>query len=179
MVKIKEGSFGFTILTITILAFVSVAIGFYAPKIAIANPGVILKAGTPVNLRLTEEISSKVKDVGDIIHFEVVGDVKVDGKVVIKAGAPAEGEITIAEKQEMLGRPGKIAFMVRSTQAVDGTRAPLRATLTREGRDKETSALMLGLFICFLFLWKKGEPAVFPAGTEVRAYVDYDTEINI
>lgn len=181
MVRIRKSKFKIPTLILTMLSFTLLVIYFYLPKNSIAeNPNaVVLKAGTPVNLRLTEEVSPKTKNVGDVIHFEVVGDVKVGNNVVVKAGAPAEGEVTILEKRAMLGRPDKIAFMVRSTQAVDGNRVPLRATLTREGQEKETSSLALGLFLCFLFLWQKGGTAEFPVGTEIRAYVDYDTNVDV
>lgn len=169
----------FATLSMLLLAFTFVAVKFYSPVQAEEPATVILKAGVPVALRLIEEVKPATKNVGDIVHFEVVGDVKVGRDVVIKAGAPAEGEVTICEKAEMLGRPEKIAFIARSAQAVDGSRVALRATLTREGVSKETKALGLGMFVCPLFVFEKGGRAEFPTGTEIKAYVDYDTEIKI
>ena len=57
------------------------------PVNSFANPDPVkVKAGVPVILRLTEEVSSKTKNVNENVAMEVARDVIVDGKIVIKAG---------------------------------------------------------------------------------------------
>ena len=48
----------------------------------------------------------------------------------------------------------------------------MRATLSEEGAEKVAVALVICPFI-------KGEEGRIPAGTETKAYVDFDTEINV
>lgn len=139
-----------------------------------------LRAGTPVILRLPQSVNSETARVGDVVNFEAARDVEVDGKVVISRGALAMGTIASVEKRAIIGDPGKIMVSVQSVTAVDGTSVPIRATLSQEGKNKQVTALIVGILLCILglFLIKGGE-AVVPAGTEVKAYVDVDMEINV
>jgi len=105
-------------------------------------------------------------------------DVTIDGVIAIKAGTPAEGEVAISEKPAWLGESGKLGITVRSTRAVDGQRVPLRANLTREGKEKQGLAVVLGVLLCFLFLFMKGENVQFVAGSEVKTYVETNLRIN-
>lgn len=181
MIKINKSRFKFLVLIASVLVFSFVAIRYYMPDEAMARltNALLLKAGTPVNLRLTETIDTKTKNVGDLVHFEVIGDVKVDNQVVIKAGAPAEGEVTISDKSGLMGEPEKIAFIVRNVTGINGERVPLRASLTREGKESQTMSMILTILLCFLFLLMKGGKAQFCSGTEVRSYVDYDIEFPL
>ncbi len=61
--------------------------------------------------------------------------------------------------------------MVRHAIAVDDTRVPLRATLSQHGDEKVALSYVLCPFI-------KGTTAMIPAGTETKAYVDFDTKIE-
>ena len=100
-------------------------------------------------------VSSETSHLGDLVHLEVVRDVVVDGKVVIEVGTPAEGEIVAASDRGFIGEPGRVGIGVRSTTTVDGQSVYLRSTLHREGKDKQTLSLVLGLVLCFLFLFMK------------------------
>jgi len=150
--------------------------GFSATAIA---EKVILKAGTPVILSLEKSISTDTANVGDLVDLVVVREVKIDGKTVIETGAMARGEVSAVEKKGAIGKPGKISIAVKSVAAVDGKNVPLRATLTREGKGKETTALLVGLILCILGLFLiKGENGVITSGSEIKAYVDYDVEFE-
>lgn len=139
-----------------------------------------LTSGTPVILRLPVSINSSTAKQGDIVTFEVARNVEVDGKVVIKQGAMATGEVASIEKKAMLGEGGKIMVNLRSVKAVDGKEVPIRATLSQEGKSKVVTALLVGLILCILGLFLiKGGDAIVPAGTEVKAYVDVDVNIDI
>lgn len=139
---------------------------------------VALPEATPVVLRLTETVAPTTHHVGDVVHLEVAMDVTVDGATVIKAGTPAEGEVVISEKAAWLGEAGKLGITLRSTKAVDGQRIPLRANLTREGKEKQGLAVVLGILLCFLFLFMKGETVQFTAGSEVKGYVESGLKVS-
>jgi len=54
----------------------------------------------------------------------------------------------------------------------------LRGTLAREGEDKYLLAIGGGI-LCLLPFLLKGEEGVIPVGAEVKAYVDYNTEVVV
>lgn len=151
---------------------------FGTPISAVAG-NIKLKEGTPVILKLAESVSSEVANVGDPVNLSIARDVEVEGKVVISEGTRARGEVVSVEKTGYIGKPGKIMIAARNTTAVDGTEVPLRDTVTREGKSKQTTALVLGLVVCTFLLFMKGESAEVPAGTEIKAYVDYSLDIKI
>jgi hypothetical protein len=139
-----------------------------------------LTSGTPVILRLPVSINSSTARQGDTVTFEVARNVEVDGKVVISQGAMATGEVASVEKRAMLGEGGKLMVNLRSVKAVDGQEVLIRATLSQEGKNKVVTALLVGLILCILGLFLiKGGDAIVPAGTEVKAYVDVNMDINI
>lgn len=139
-----------------------------------------LKEGTPVALSLTQTIDSETAIVGETVEFVVSRDVDIDGTVVIQSGTVATGTIASVEKRGMLGKPGAIMVTLKSTTAVDGTEVPLRGSISREGSNKQTTALLVGILLCILGLFLiKGGSANVPTGTEVKGYVDFSVQINI
>jgi hypothetical protein len=139
-----------------------------------------LTSGTPVILRLSESINSSTANQGDTVTFEVARNVEVDGKLVISQGAYATGEVASVEKRAMLGEGGKLMVNLRSVKAVDGKEVPIRATLSQEGKDKQLTAILVGILLCILGLFLiKGGDATVPAGREVKAFVDVDVDIEI
>jgi len=153
-------------------------INFSSPISAVAA-NITIKAGTPVILTVEKSIDSEVANVGDPVHLSVARDVEINGKVVINRGTRATGEVVSVEKKGYVGKPGKIAIAVRSATAVDGTEVRLRDTVTREGKSQQTTALLLGLIVCILLLFIKGESSIIPVGTEIKAYVDFPVDITI
>ena len=160
---------------ILIPCFLSIVVPFEV----LANPDQVkLNNGTPVVLRLTEEVSSTTKNTNDMVNLEVARDVIVNGKIVIKAGTPAVGTVTWAEKEGMVGKAGKVSISVDSTKAVDDQRVMLRGNVTQGGEEKTTLSIALSLICCFLFLLMKGKTASLPVGTEVKAYTDMDLTVE-
>ena len=169
MNKIKN-----VIAVILIPAFLFVTMPFNS----FANPDqVSVKGGTPVILKLTEEVSSKTKNMNESVSMQVARDVVIDGKVVIKAGTPATGTVSWAEKAGMIGKEGKIQITADSTKSVDGQRVPLRATVTNMGKSETPMSIIMSLLCCFLFLLVPGKEAQLPIGTELKTYTDQDLTI--
>jgi len=144
-----------------------------------AEETVVLKDGSPVVLRLTEEVSTKSKNLNDMVHLEVVKNIVVDGKVVIAAGTPAEGTVSVFEKPDILGQEGTIAFIVNSTKAVDDQWVSLRSSLTRSGQSKQILSAGAAYACCPIFGLIKGKGAFFPIGTELKAYTENDLKIKV
>lgn len=147
------------------LVFSMLSFSSYASELTI-------KAGTPVPVRLQEAVDSETSTAGQTIRFLVTRDITVDDIVVIKAGSEVVGDVTYSQKTGSLGKEGKVFIVVRYATAVDGTRVPLRANLSQTGDEKVALSWMVCPFI-------KGTSSLIPAGTETKAYVDYDTKITI
>ncbi len=162
-----------------LMSFLALFLMNFSSPISALAANLTIKEGTPVALRLEKSINSDTVYVGDPVDLVVARDVKVNGKVVISQGTRTGGEVAFVEEKGLIGKPGKIMITVRSTTAVDGTEVPLRATVTREGKSKQTLAIILGIVLCLFILLMKGESAVIPAGYEIKAYVDYSVDISV
>jgi len=140
---------------------------------------VTLPAGTRVELETVHTINSQIQ-VGESVDFKVRADVTIDGKVLIKAGSIAKGNVMSISKPKGLGKEGKVEIQVKNVVAADGKIVPLSASsISREGEDKATLSILLGLFICILFLFMKGKDGVIPAGTATDAVVASNMKIAI
>ncbi|MCJ7645997.1 hypothetical protein MUO65_03705 [bacterium] len=134
--------------------------------------------GTRVLLRLEETVSPETKSVGDQVTLSVVSDVVVNGKVVIAAGAPAAGEVTVSSKKGAVGKPAEIGFQVTSVMAVDGKSVPLRATRKAEGKSKMTEAIVVTILCCVLGLLMKGGEASFEKGLTIEAETSFPVSVE-
>lgn len=139
-----------------------------------------LPAGTLVPLETTQMISTETLQVGQTVDLRVTSDVKVDGKVVIPAGSIAKGQVSRADKPKAIGKEGRLEIQIKSVRAIDGQEIPLSGgSIFREGTDKQTLAIVLGIFICLLCLLIKGKDAVVPIGTSVSSNVASNYEIEV
>jgi len=172
-------SIGFFVIFI---CFILPAMGLHAQQSKI----VVLKAGTPVLLGITETIDSEKANVGDIVKLRVIRPVKVDDTEVIKVGARADGKVAEVKKAKGWGVKGEIAMTLTNTYAVDDTEVLLSATqrATGEGRTGTATAVGVGTgLIClpvaltgFLI---KGQQGQLLSGYEVKGYVDGDYKIKV
>lgn len=118
-----------------------------------------LRAGTSITLQLNEEITSDAIDIGNTVDLRVRGNVIVNGRVVIADGAMAEGEVyRIVKDCDQCVQ--SISIRVSSVMAVDGQRISLQGTPYKKSAR------------C------KGCSAVINPGTNLRATVLNDTDIN-
>jgi hypothetical protein len=141
---------------------------------------VILNAGTNIALETVSMIESDRVSVGQTIDFRVKYDVKVDGKVVVSAGSTARGQVMRAQKAKGLGKEGFLEVQIKSVTAVDGQEVFLTGgNVYQEGEDKQTVAIILGLFVCILFLAMKGKNAQVPPGYQVTPTVATTVSIRV
>ena len=90
------------------------------------NVMVTLKTGTEVFLTLNESLNSDYLAPGNAVDFFVRSNVTVNGKVVIAAGATANGWVKKMHKS-CNGQCMEITITVESAQAVDGQSVNLRS----------------------------------------------------
>jgi hypothetical protein len=141
---------------------------------------VTLNAGTAIPLELTQAINSSLVQAGQTIDFRVRTDIKVGDQVVVPAGSIAKGLVTRAERAKGLGKEGYVEVQIKSVTAVDGQQVVLAGnSFYREGEDKQTLSIVLGVLVCLLFLTMKGKNAEIPAGTPVDATTASNTDIEV
>lgn len=167
----------FQVRTALLLSFVILLSSFKVPVYATTA---ILKAGTIINFETMTTIKSDSMLTGQVIDFRVTRDVMADGNVVIPAGSIAKGQVVRSEKAKGLGKAGFVEVQIKSVTAVDGQEIYLSANnISDEGDDKSTGAIVLGLLICFLFLFKKGGEAEIPVGYNFNGMVASNATIQI
>ena len=86
---------------------------------------VTLKSNTVIVVKSTNEVSTTKYKAGQDVIFVVGADVKVKGKVVIKAGATVIGNVQSSQEEEMAGGSGKIIVAVQLVETVDEQNIPI------------------------------------------------------
>jgi hypothetical protein len=160
--------------------------GTSSQSLSAPPPPNTLLDGTPVKLRLAENISSETSKTGQQVSFEVTEDVMVQGVAVIPKGAKALATVTDAEPKKRMGRGGKLDVNVDSVRLADGEKAQLRAVkdTTAGGHVGAMTGAMVATAIVFwpaapLFLFMHGKSVDIPKGTEVMAFVQGDMHLGM
>ena len=135
----------------------------------------LLPADTEVHLRLLEPVASNTHKHGDRLPLEVVEPVRVDGAIVIPAGARGEGEVVHAAKGGFGGRAGELILASRFVRVGDQT-VRLRSFSAGSGQDRVNLALGLSFVVVGLFV--TGKDISLPAGTDVFAKVAADSMLS-
>lgn len=146
---------------------------------------VVVPDGTELEIQLHNTISGQSAKVGDMVDFTVVRDVEINGVTVFQKDAPARARVTTAKGAASWGRAGKLEWAMQDVQSTDGNRVPARFTKRLVGDSKggtvavaavATTVLLgpLGLFWGF----KKGKPAIIPAGNRYSVFVHGDAKIK-
>ena len=144
------------------------------------NGEVVLNSGTYVPLETMSMIRSDQVSIGQIIDFRIKYDVKVGDKTVIPAGSIAKGQVMLAQSARGVGKQGFVKIQVTSVQAVDGQEVFLSGgNVFQEGEDQQMLSILLGVFVCILFLTMKGKNAEVPPGYSVNAYVATTVTIKV
>lgn len=135
----------------------------------------VLRAGTPVVLRMMEEITTKKKAarVGQRFMMEVAEPVHVNNVAVIPAGTPAWGEITTVRNKGMWGKSGKLDARVLYLRA-NGRQIRLTGTFDDKGVTGTGGVVASVALIPLAGFFVTGTSAVLPKGGNVGAFIDED-----
>ncbi|MBO5677696.1 MAG: hypothetical protein J6S02_06155 [Bacteroidaceae bacterium] len=159
--------------------FLAVTFFFMSVTIPMNAETVVVTAGTPVHLELTDNIDGNKVKQGQTIDFRVISDVIIDGKKVISAGSMAKGQVVDRKKSTLLGIPGEVQVAIKHVIATDGTMIHLSgSSLSDEGDSRLVVSLVVTFFCLFGFLIKGGK-AQIPSGTTLQAYVASNTQLNV
>jgi hypothetical protein len=137
-------------------------------------------AGTVVEVELVDQVSTKVQRSGDTFALRLAAPLIVNGRVVLRAGAPGVGEVVESAKPGMGGKPAELVLAARYLRQ-GRVRVELRALqLAGAGRDNSMAAQAVGLTgiafapLGFVGLAVRGGNVVFPPGTSATAKVAAD-----
>lgn len=151
-----------------------------APAVAPApdpKPCCMVLAGTPVEIEISESVTSRTAHSGDSYELRLARDLVMDGVVVVAAGAPGRGEVIDAGAGGIGGRPGKLILAARSIKAGD-TRLPLRSFhMSGSGRDDSKAVGLVIATVGVVGFALRGGDIAFPSGTRASAKVAADTFI--
>lgn len=142
--------------------------------------------GTPIKLRLRENVSSANARTGQEVPFETVDEVQVDGVTVLPKGSTAIAVVTEAESKRSMGRAGKLNMAISYARLKDGNKVALRAVSEHKGGSHTgamTGAMVATSLIVWpaapFFLFMKGKDIAIPQGTEITAFVDGDMHLDM
>jgi len=158
----------------------------FAPAAAspVAAPTVtsaILRVGTEVPLRLTQELTTKGKQlrVGDRFHLETSEPVLIQGVNVIPVGSPAVGEITDVRNKGMWGKSGHLSARILYV-TVNGRQIRLSGAFDDKGVAGGVGAVAVSAIV-FLpaGFFMTGTSAKIPAGSVIKSFVDEDVPLSM
>jgi hypothetical protein len=152
-----------------------------APIAAPATTSAILRVGTVVPLRLSQELTTKGKQlrVGDRFHLETSEPVLVQGVNVIPVGSPAVGEITDVRNKGMWGKSGHLAARILYV-TVNGRQIRLSGAFDDKGVAGGIGAVAVSAIVFApAGFFMTGTSAKMPAGTIVKGFVDEDVPLTI
>ena len=146
----------------------------------------VLEDGTPVKLRIARTVSSADSQVGEMVDFEVLEEVRVGDALLIPKGGIAWATVTDAQSKRRMGRGGRLAMNLDSVRLINGEKAALRAVKNAKGGGHAgvITAGIVGSAILFVpaapfFLLIHGKDITVPKGTELTAYINGDMKPNL
>ena len=114
--------------------------------VAWAQSGVTIPAGTALNVKLENTLTSFSNRAGDPFQGRITSPVMIDGKPAIPAGTTVQGRVTkISEPRRIAGKP-TIAIFPEAIVLPNGERYTLNATLVDTNVGKRTDVNTEGQF---------------------------------
>jgi hypothetical protein len=137
-----------------------------------------LPAGMRVVLELQHHVTSGYIPTGSPIYFRVAQDVQISGVTLIRQGTLVVGKMEQASGRGMVGHSGSMALGVRTVTAVDGTKVPVEADLTKQGRSRTGATVAWTLFWGIPGLITRGVNPYLERGTTIEADVTNEIAID-
>lgn len=152
-----------------------------APIAAPVTTNAVLRTGTEVPLRLSEELTTQGKKlrVGQRFRLETAEPVIVQGVTVIPVGSPAVGEVTDVRNKGMWGKSGQLGARVLYV-TVNGRQIRLSGSFDDKGVAGGIGAAAVSAIV-FLpaGFFMTGTSARVPLGTSVKAFIDEDVPLAL
>lgn len=149
-----------------------------APIMAGASDAAVLRIGTKVPLKMSEELTTKGKQlrVGQHFNMEVAEPVLVGGQVVVPAGAPAVGEITEVRNKGMWGKSGHLTAQMLYV-SVNGRQIRMTGTFDDKGVTGTAGVVAAVAFVPVAGFFTTGTSAKIPMGAPVTGFIGEDVPV--
>ena len=149
-----------------------------APIAAPSSTNAVLRTGTEVPLKLSEELTTKGKKlkVGQRFHMEVAEPVIVQGITVIPVGSPAMGEVTEVKNKGMWGKSGHLTARILYA-TVNGRQIRLSGGFDDKGTAGTAGVVGAAVLIPVAGFFVTGTSASVPMGTAVKGFIDEDVPL--
>jgi len=141
-----------------------------------------LHDATPIRLRLTRDLTFNNVKPGEMVDFEILDDLRIDGLLVMAHGARATATITMAEPKTRMGRGGKLGVSLETVPLVNGAKVPIRAA--KEIRRDEPAATGGDAQAALIkpaaphLLFTYGRDELFQEGTGTVVYIDGEIRLD-
>ncbi len=148
-----------------------------SPALVVDGPAdktgaVILADGTPIELRITQTLTTAHAKVGDPVEFDVVHDVKVGELIVIPRHAAASGVVDAITPRRRLSRSAELVIIVKTAKSINGSDVPIKGARMVVGNTNfENAAQDSGMLIFVVPFVIKGDEAFVSKGAKFTAYV--------
>jgi hypothetical protein len=131
-----------------------------------------LSDGLPFRIELLDEVPSDT-EVGRVLHFRVLDDLRAGDVVVIAKGAGVTGSVVaLGGKRNFFGERSKVRFRLISAESVEDTKINVRATPAAKNDGVETRSFETPN-------GPKDKSVIAPSGTEYVAYVSGDQTVHV
>jgi len=158
------------------------ALASFDPAQALTRPGAaraahccLAPAGAAVEVELIDPVSTRLYRTGDRVLLRLAAPLIVDGRVLLHAGTPGEGEVIESSRPGFGGKAAKLVLAADFLRLGD-RRIPLRGLqLAAAGKGNVMPAEVIGLSgivlgpIGFVGMAVQGDNVEFPAGTKATA----------
>ena len=149
-----------------------------APPVVAAPVAAVLRAGTPIALKMAEGLTTKGKDlrVGHRFQLATAEDIAVNGQVVIPAGSPATGEVTTVRNKGMWGKSGGINARLLFVRA-NGQQIRLTGQMDDKGKTGTAGVIGAVAFVPLAGFFVTGTSAEIPLGAPINGFIDEDVPV--
>ncbi len=158
-----------------VVSYLGVIIVLFSAGIVFAAQEIKVPSGTTVLLGTVSTITTKNIAVGDRVAFYVVNDVVSDGKIIIKSGSSATGNVERFEKPKFFGVPAKLRINLASVPAVDGQLLPITGNYDFQGKRNTLQAVIGFIF----FIPVKGKHLEIAADTRFEGTIPMPVNIQV
>lgn len=140
----------------------------------------VLKDGSLIPVRLTENVNGNINQAGQTVHFQVIEDVYAEKQLVVRSGTFLKGKVKDAAGRKSMGRGGKLTLSPKSLTADGGEVIRfVDEELGTEGR-KRTGATVAHVVVWGpLGLFAKGRAAFIFLDTEYDLEVRGDVDLEV
>ena len=151
-----------------------------------ASP-LVVPQGELLRTRLQQQISSSAAVAGESVKMEALADLLVEGRVVVRKGAPLTATILVATRKAKRGPGGRLTLHIADVEMVDGERLALDTTQAESGGGPGAKAYRTLVFVSIIALSPAGvatalllhgQEVVLPEGTEIDTRVSHATTLD-